>query len=365
MKIIKQAWKILTLLLFFTLLLSTTCTYDFQGGRADLDPLPDGISFEIKFILDPEKTVDKDGKLEQWVIDLFDTCLPWITTTLDENGMSRPPMTMRNINREVFMQFIDTPALDLFNAGFINRIRHHHYGGNQPGDVQLTYRRRISIPSGTTMTEEAVQAVYMQAKREGTFQWAAKSGISDSVEIDWSYNSAVMSFSRSVNGIKFNHPDTPPYLSLAGSKALLRDNFPWDINNLRLTNPRFDVADWYMDKIENGVIHGPVQIKRYRTRGTISAEDSLRLFGVEKSQRITLDVEVMPFFDTYIVELSSSDAIESDPGTSDYLNFNQVTRLRQFMHDICVEAGILVPISGLRSTQVIQNMRQGGGPKEP
>jgi len=359
MKIIKQVRKAFVLFIIFaTLVFSATCTFDFAerggSGRGDLEPLPQGISFEIKFLLCPEQTVCYDGSLRPEVHELIYNALPWETLA---------PLAW---NRDIIMQFIDTRSLELFNAGWINRIRHHVRGGGQPGDVQLTYRRRIPINSGTRLTEEMVLETLMQARQEGSLQWAAQDGLSDNVEIDWSYNSAVLTLSRSVNGIRFDHPDTPPYFSLDGSRDLLIGNFPDGIDDLILPYPRWDTVAWYKDRIlNNSFIHGPAFIRRYRARGTISAENSQRYFGVYKTQRVTFDVEVMPFQGGYIVELSSSDVIRLSPAAADWVNFEQVSRLQSFMHDLVRNAGILIPESGLRTSTVLRYMRQPNGSREP
>ena len=358
MKIIRQAWKTFTLLFFLVFLLNSGCTHDYQGGPAHLEPLEDGIAFEIKFLLDADKVVNPDGSLKQEVRDFYNNALPW-------NGPLS--QTLDNVNRDVIQQYVDTPALDLWNAGWINRIRHHVYvrtGSSTTGDVQLTYRKRININNGTTVTEEMVQKAILQAKREGTYQWAAASpgGLADNVEIDWSYNSATLTLSRSYYG-RFDHTE-PRHNSLAGSKAWLINNFPYgSMNDFNLANPRTDrinFEEWYIDKFENGVLYGPASIRRHRARGTISAADTLRLFGVEKDQRVDFDIEVMPVptASGYIVELSSSGEIDFSEHSSTWATFEQVARLRQFVIDISNEAGYLIPENAFKTTVILEEMRQ-------
>jgi len=359
MKINKLAWNVFALFLFFAIILNSGCTYDYQGGPAHLEPLEDGIAFEIKFLLDAEKVVNPDGSLKQEVMNFYNNALPW------SGSLSQ---TLDNVNRDVIQQYVDTKNLELWGAGWINRVRHHIYvrtGSSNTGDVQLTYRKRINIGTGTTITEEMVQKAILQAKKEGTYQWAAASpgGLADNVEIDWSYNSATLTLSRSYYG-RFDHTE-PRHNSLAGSKAWLINNFPYgSMVNFNLANPRTDrinFEEWYIDKFERGVLYGPASIRRHRTRGSISEEDSLRLFGVEKVQRVDIDIEVMPVPGGYIVELSSSGEIDSNPTDSEWLNFEQVVRLRQFMIDISNEAGYLIPENAFKTTVILETMRQESG----
>jgi hypothetical protein len=354
MKIGINAWIVLVSLLFIALVVNTGCNSGYTTGRGDLDPLPDGISFEIKYILDPEKTVDSDGSLKPEIVELYNNALPWIG--------GAPTLSMANVNRDVVQFFIDSYNRDLFNAGWYNRIRHHVNGGKQEKDVQLTYRKRINAVSGRTrMTEADAQAAYMQAKKEGTYQMAisAPGGIGDNVELDWSYDSCTLTLSYSTFQNSVHFPGLARYENIAGARDHVLKYLPRDqLKSLNLADRPFNFAEWYEDKIENGTLFGPAYIRRYRTNGSISKEDSLRIFGGEKIQNVEFDIEVMPFHGSYIVELSSSSLICYKPGTGDWANFEHVTRLRKFMHDISLEAGILLPESGLKTSQIIQTMRQ-------
>ena len=42
----------------------------------------------------------------------------------------------------------------------------------------------------------------------------------------------------------------------------------------------------------------------------------------------------------------------------DVINFQHLARIRQFMHDLLYDAGLLVPQSGLKNTLILENLRQ-------
>jgi hypothetical protein len=67
----------------------------------------------------------------------------------------------------------------------------------------------------------------------------------------------------------------------------------------------------------------------------------------------------MPFLNSYIVELSYSEEIHSiNPGVGDVINFQHLSRIRQFMHDFLLNNDLLVPQSGLKNTLILENMRR-------
>ncbi|MCL2410747.1 MAG: hypothetical protein FWC97_03805 [Treponema sp.] len=375
MKTFKQTWKALVLLLSFALLL-VGCDFESTTGPAhtvELEEilgdgrLPEGIAFEIKFLLCPEQTIDENGNLRWEVIELFNNALPWVS------GEGNPATSGHVVNRDVVQHHLDTRHRDLFSAGWITRIRHLV----RTNVLDVTYRKRIPIVSGTRLTEADVQRVVLQAKRENIHDWAWDSP-DGSVEFDWSYNSAVLTVSWRIDlsGAAFtNAMNNSPYSTLVGARELLRSQFPFGSTDFNLTNPntnRVDFEEWFFDKIDNDVIlHGPAFIRRHRTRGTISAADSLRLFGVEKQQRVDFDIEVLPLrCGSFLVEVSSSSEIYPDPvpsgvnRTNTWESFDQVAALRQFMHDFVLEAGILVPETGLRTTTILNTMGQTP-PREP
>ena len=88
----------------------------------------------------------------------------------------------------------------------------------------------------------------------------------------------------------------------------------------------------------------------------------------------------MPFFDTYVVELSASGFIFWDPvegidrvppapftnnsppaAEQQFRSFQMVSKLREHLLQTCIDAGVLIPESGFKTSIVLQNMRQVSG----
>ena len=403
-----QTGTALVLILSFALLLNSGCDAEYTEGPADLLPLPNRVAFEMKFLLDPDKVVDANGNLLPEIGIIFNNALsPYWAAPANNAGMNAPAA-----QRIVTQVFLDTPNLDFFRAGWINRMRLCTYGGSGSfgaGDMQVTVRRRIPIPSGSNLTEQMVQKAYTQSIMDGSFSFAATQAdsIDENVEIDWSYDTAVFTMSRShtITGYhaNFNHGW---YGNLDGAKKLFMDNLPvaamsqyLNITDRKLgiiphpsATPGLSFVEWYKDNLEKSVLYGPVTIRRWRAQVTMTPAQVKDFFGFEKmtiaatpapvGQRIRLEIEIMPYFDTYVVELSASgfilwepvegiDRVPPAPFTNNsppaadqqFRSFQMVSHLREHLKQVCIDAGVLIPESGFKTSIVLENMRQDTGHK--
>lgn len=124
---------------------------------------------KLKFLLDSALVLDADGNLLAQTADLF-------------GGFGR------DRGRSIIMQFMDIPSQDFNATGWINRIRLRHW--NQPGEgYQLAYRKRT--PVLVPVNHSTIQAALDQINDEIFEDWGKT--------IDWSYDSAVLTLSYTIN----------------------------------------------------------------------------------------------------------------------------------------------------------------------
>ena len=275
--------------------------------------------FEVAFLLDADRVLDADGNFR----------LEYRELLLGGAG-SAVTGGLPGRERRLNIQWMDTPEQIFNQHGWINRIRHRHW---QPNPFQLTYRTRM--PIAWPVTNEGIQAALMEAELRGfdDTNW--------SYEIDWSYDSAVLTVSHSLIQLPYDqvHGLVPP-LDLpdeAASREILINHMP-DV--LR------DVVDWdwYVQNLARVVKHGPVYYRRYDNRSPIG----LTIPG-------GLTIEVMPLMgpdgnvELYVVEASFE---------TDGLGFEATAGYRAALQDLLEDAGILLHRSGLRTSTVLARYKR-------
>ena len=264
--------------------------YEENGEVAEF-ALPD-MDFEIAFLLDAELVLDEDGEL----CDDFLYAL----------GLEV------NRYRRLYIQWMDTPNQYFNSDGWINRIRQRNWEDRW----QLTYRRRY--PVAWPLTYDGIEAALLQALKDGfTLEdW--------DFEVDWSYNSAVLSLSDTVN-IPFPEGAERgelPDVELA--RQLLIENMPDKMYEL----------GWYGEALVYVVPHGPVHYRRFE----------FNRFGENNAIRI----EIMP------VRTADGSGIENIVEVShatEGLGLEVTAERREYIYNLF--EGYILPRSGLRTSTVL------------
>jgi len=251
-----------------------------------------------------------------------------------------------NPTRTVTQLMIDTPGQNFNYIGWFNRVRFR----DDTNLLQWTYRYRYSIPFvAGELTEACVIAVHNQALAEGFDLWEYTWGRNEVLSLDWSYGSAVLSFSRTTE-VSSNLADFP---CESVARQQLIDHFPAEQMSA-LSVPGF-TPDWYAASLHDTVAYGPSVIRRYRTRGTIDYVAALQYFGVSRDTRVDFDVEVLWLGDTAIVELSSSSEIRARGNPQDWNSFEHMASLRDFMYSLLVEHDLLLRECGFRMSLILEH----------
>jgi len=173
--------------------------------------LDKAMDYEVKYLLDPLKTLDGFGNLSADVIEKF--------------GMEG--------FKEIAVQFLETPAREFDGKGWLNRVR------NKGKELELTYKKRFDV-------EETLKKTLQLAEGEGF----SVTGDDYAVEVDWGYKKQTLSFGNTKEaGKKFKRLTLP---DRGESIELLLDKAPgkWE--------KCFD-----RKLLENTRIFGPVIYRKY------------------------------------------------------------------------------------------------------
>ena len=252
---------------------------------------------EVKFLIDAEQVLDTNGNLLPEMAHLF-------------GGMNR------DRGRRITMQFMDTPD-QAFNAdGWIHRIRYRHW--NQPSEgYQLTYRRRVPIGS---VNHANIRAAMDQAREDGFGDW--------DMNLDWSYRSAVLTLSYTVNtgpGI------LSPLSDGVASGRLLKDHMPAHVAAL--------YSEAMLAAFDDVVVHGPVTFRRYE-------------FNFPGTNERILRIEVLP------IKTVNGDGIDRIVEVSFEMEhegrLEVISARRDQIQGILEQAGILIPENGLRTSTILE-----------
>ena len=268
--------------------------------------------FEVAFLLDPARVLDEYGN---FILEYRELLLG--------GGGSAQTNDLPGRERRLNIQWLDTPAQDFSAEGWINRIRHRHW--QSPTPYQLTYRTRIPL---WPVTSENIEAAFMEAIEAGFCleDW--------DFEIDWSYNSAVLSITISAPQLEEVGGAVYP-LGLPNdeySRTLLIENAP--VDDLYAVGGQ-ELVDWYIYNLAYVVIHGPVYYRRYDNRSPV---------GLDIPGHLT--IEVMPLVGTDEVEFIVEASFNST-------GLEATTAARDALQELLEYHGLLLHRSGLRTSTVL------------
>ncbi|ORY13690.1 hypothetical protein BCR34DRAFT_561529 [Clohesyomyces aquaticus] len=208
-------------------------------------------NYEVKLLMNPTAVLGTDNKLKPTVLSTFSM-----------------PTSVTKMN----VQFLDTSAKEIYNAGWSPRIRKMEGGS----DFELTYKKRYPV------TNDDITAALNTANSEGFDSTTT----TYDAQIEWGYQKKTLSISRdkTASDAGYSGVDLP---GTSPSRSMLQNNAPdkfddWVYNN------------WGTTTLGVSRIFGPVLAKR--SVGTWSGQQ--------------LYIEVWPIKDAagtgieYIVEAS-------------------------------------------------------------
>jgi hypothetical protein len=228
--------------------------------------------YEVKLLLNPTAVLGTDNKLKPTVLSTFSM-----------------PTSVTKMN----VQFLDTNAKDIYNAGWSPRIRKTE----DEDDFELTYKKRYPISNGN------IDATLTTANNEGFDSTTT----TYDAQIEWGYQQQTLSISRkkTASDSGYSGMDLP---GQSASRNMLIDEAPDKFNDW-LGN------DWGTSKLSTSRIFGPVLAKR-----SIGTWSGLQLY-----------IEVWPIKNAagtgteYIVEASFKTDVRATAGTkqSELITFLQ------------------------------------------
>ena len=121
-------------------------------------------SYEIKLLLDSDKTLGEDHRLKEEI---------------------RLAFRMREMADAYRVAYLETPDKEFLNAGWINRVR----ARTGCEKIRLTYKKRFPIQNGDIDAALAAAAAEGLAKDDAQFP----------TEIDWGFEKMTLSFSHNVD----------------------------------------------------------------------------------------------------------------------------------------------------------------------
>ena len=280
------------------------------------------LAFEVAFLIEPSIVLDEDGNFIEFYRNLL----------LGGEGTAETD-ELPGRERQLNIQWMDTPNHAFNEGGWINRIRHRHW---QDNPFQMTFRNRI--PVAWPVSESSIRAAKLEAIEMGFDPdvW--------DFELDWSYDSAVLSMSISPSQLYYDEISNlveplnmPDY---ASAREILLAHMPVDaiygIGGQTL-------VDWYKENLENVVAHGPVYYRRYDNRGALALYPG--------GPRLTVEVMSLSTTDgigrDYIIEVS----FESE-------GYQDTAMYRAAVQAILEEHGILRRASSLRTSTVLARYAQ-------
>ncbi|MBQ9007990.1 MAG: hypothetical protein IJ088_01485 [Clostridia bacterium] len=198
--------------LAFILLFSMTCLAD--------TPEEDALTFEIKLLLDSERTIGEDHLLSERIREQFKTEQDYATFRV---------------------MYLETPDGAYLNEGWINRIRVKE-GKN---GFKITYKKRYSVQG------EDIEAAVSDAAADNF----TLSDPTFDAEIDWGYSKMTLSFSCDV-GITTEEPPDLKTLERNNAMEMVEENMPpREKDWLR--------SGWGSEVMKSVQVAGPVQFDRY------------------------------------------------------------------------------------------------------
>jgi hypothetical protein len=228
-------------------------------AQAKANMVPD---YEIHLLMDPTVCLGSDFKLTPTVLSTFSM-----------------PTTVTKMN----VQYLDTDAKDIYNAGWSPRIRKIE----GVDDFDLTYKKRYEVVNGD------IDGALTTANTEGF----DSSTTTYDAQIEWGYTQQTLSISRAKTGSGngYSGMDLP---GKSSSRSMLISNAPDKFDDWLYNN-------WGTDMLASSRIYGPVLAKR-----SIGTWNSMDLY-----------IEVWPILNAtktgteYIVEASFKTSSRTNAAT--------------------------------------------------
>ena len=205
-----------------------------DAGR--MAPAPEGLSYEVKFLLDQKQVLDEAHLLkEEWKQEL---------------GITEDPVTFE-------VMYLETPEQEFQQAGWSNRLRRK--SGKKK--VECTCKKRYPVPEGD------IAAACETAEKDG-FMIPDKDAGKDAADgseaqIDWGYEQMTLSFSFE-NSEKVEGSDSLASFSREEARAFVRKGMPEK-------EADWKQKGWGLMLIDRSEAVGPVRF--LRAKGTLEGRE--------------------------------------------------------------------------------------------
>ena len=245
---------------------------------------------EIKFLLDTDLVLNEDHLLEESIREEFQT-----GETYESIGAI----------------YLDTPARDYLNAGWINRIRVKE-GKNK---YTITYKKRYPVQ------DDDMEAALAAARDDG-FSLYDEQFLA---QADWGYSKMTLSFDADED---VKTEETPDLTLLTRDEAvrMLAEKMPSELKN-------WSSAGWGTEKLDEVQVIGPILFLRYS--------------GIDDDQKIRIEIWPVSAENgmQYIIELSA-----------ECKNLKQAAELRDILREKLDEMGILIHDDGLKTEMILNGL---------
>lgn len=212
---IRRKWNAgLSLLFSVALLFGASSASNLAKAAGNMVP-----DHEVKLLMNPIVVLDIENKLKSTVLTAFNM-----------------PATVTKMN----VMFMDTNAKDIYNNGWISRVRKTEGVSN----FELTYKKRYPIPNGNI-----TEALYL-ANAQGF-------DINDTnyeAQVEWGYQRKTLSISNSKTDNKsgYSGMDLP---SANDARSLLKKNIPGKMDS-------WLYSSWGTAALNSSRKYGPILAKR-------------------------------------------------------------------------------------------------------
>ena len=210
--------------------------------------VPEGLSCEVKFLLDPEKVLDEGQHLRQEWEQAFGITEEW---------------------RPVDVMYLETPDRDFQQEGWINRLRWK--SGKKK--AERTYKKRYPV------TDMDIAAACETAEKDG-FRISGKGTEPDGkkgfeAQLDWGYEEMNLSFNLDSNAALKGH-ESLASVTGAEAKDFMKSAMPEE-------EADWKESRWGIEMIDRSKIAGPVRF--LRARGTLrDMEITVEIWPVDEKK---------------------------------------------------------------------------------
>lgn len=242
---------------------------------------------ELKFLLDSSRTLDGEHLLKEEIIQAFQ--------------IGEAPQAIDAL-------YLDTPALDYLNAGWVNRIR---VKDGKP-KYTLTYKVRYPVQG------EDIESALAAARADGFSLYDPQFP----AEIDWGYSKMTLSFSAD-ESVKTKEVPDIGLLGRDDAVRMLAEKMPSEMEN-------WGAAGWGRKNTEALRVAGPIRALRYA--------------GTLEDQSMRIEIWPIPGADgtQYIVEYSM-----------EYETLEETAEFRDGIMERLEEMGILLHEDALKTQMVL------------